>query len=808
MKGIQVMAIQAQVNKVISSTKLAIDQKTQKNLLDLICAQLRVSITAAFFGGMLLVISLWEISSQQNLVNWFSCFTVITVIRYILCRAYLSNAIRSLSASQWINIFTFTTMLAGLTWGCGIMFLKPANPSIYEMLVATTYCALAAGSVTVLAPIKKISVAFLLSSLVPFIIWQFWQMDRLHVTLGIMATIYLVVLLLVLRNINKAIYDSIKLQYENIDLIENLSRAHERMEQANYELSNEVKERQTIEQFLRASEEQLKLITNNLPVLIAYFDTNHIFQFNNKAYEDWFGKPIHKIQGQHLREIFDSDIYQIMCQLCQKAMAGKQVIQDFNLRHWTGRIHNITSTLIPHFANDNVIGFFSLITDITERKKAEQRLIYLATHDTLTGLANRSLFYAEANKAISRTHRSNKKLALFYLDLDNFKKINDSLGHDVGDQLLIKASKRIKSVIRESDALARLGGDEFTILIEDLNTIDNATVVAGKLCNALAEAFTINQQMLFVTASIGISVYPEDGATITDLLKSADLAMYRAKDQNGNTYQLYENQMNAKLLRRVTLENSLRHALELQQFQLFYQPVFKLDSKLIVGAEALIRWQHPTLGLISPAEFISIAEETGLIVPIGEWVLKTACTQAKEWQKHEYADLRLAVNLSARQFYEPSLVEMVDSALNITGFNSQHLDLELTESLVMHSMEQITTLKNLKQRGIGISIDDFGTGYSSLSYLKDLPIDTLKIDRSFVNGIPDSATILASIITMAHNLGLRIIAEGVESEYQLEYLKKQRCQFIQGYIISPPVDSNQFSQLLNNSTMPLMEDNK
>jgi len=460
-------------------------------------------------------------------------------------------------------------------------------------------------------------------------------------------------------------------------------------------------------------------------------------------------------------------------------------------------VHYISATIIPHYLNQKLEGYFSLITDLTERKRSEERLGYLATHDTLTGLANRNLFYAEADKAINRASRSEKILALLYLDLDNFKNINDSLGHDVGDQLLIEASKRIKGVLREIDTVARLGGDEFTIIIEELQLESNASLIAEKLCQALAEAYSINDQKLFITTSIGISLYPHDGLTTAELLKNADLAMYRAKEQNRNTYQFYETEMNLKLSQRIALENSLRHALEKDQFQLYYQPIYDLNLEKIVGAEALLRWLHPVRGLIFPAEFIGIAEEMGLIVSIGEWVLKEACRQVKLWHQAGLANLTMAVNLSARQIYEPNLLAMIEAILNTTGLNPAWLKLELTESLVMQGPQLIDTLIRLKQMGIGLSIDDFGTGYSSLSYLKDLPIDVLKIDRSFIKDFPQSTTILASIISMAQNLGLQVVAEGVETAQQMNYLKTQPCQFIQGYLISPPVPAAQFIQLLS-----------
>jgi len=315
----------------VADSLSSVEQKTQKRLLELICVQLKTSLTAAFFGGIVLLLALWKIMPSGVLVAWFSCLTILTLIRFLLCRSYEQAAFKFLDDNAWIKLLTFTTALGGLTWGVGIFYIAPSQDSIYEVIIASTYCALAAGSIIVLSPIKKISVAFLLSSLVPFIFWQFIQADAWHFTLGCLATIYLIVLLLMQNNISQAIYDSIKLQFQNTDLIVDLSHAQEKMQRANIELHAEIKERQLAEASLKASEEQLKLITNNLPVLIAYFDRQLIFHFNNKAYEDWFGKPLLQITHKHLNEVFNSETHAIFHELCQRAALGKKVTRDFNL---------------------------------------------------------------------------------------------------------------------------------------------------------------------------------------------------------------------------------------------------------------------------------------------------------------------------------------------------------------------------------------------------------------------------------------------------------------------------------------------
>ena len=445
----------------------------------------------------------------------------------------------------------------------------------------------------------------------------------------------------------------------------------------------------------------------------------------------------------------------------------------------------------------NQIGLFMA------RKEAEERIRHLAHYDELTGLANRNMFGERLNHALAQAQRNHKPLTVLFIDLDRFKNVNDTLGHEAGDLALKEVSKRLLGCVRASDTVGRLGGDEFVALLEEIPPQPaHVTVVAERILAAIARPYMFDAQEFHLSASIGISTYPADSENAQSLLKNADIAMYRAKEQGKNNYQYYSAQMNVHSRERLALETDLRHALEHKEFVLHYQPKIDIVSGQITGMEALLRWQHPTKGLIPPMQFIPLAEETGLIVPIGEWVLRTACAQNKACQELGLPPLRIAVNLSARQFVHENLLQEVSRVLGETALDPAALELEITESMMMQDpVHAVKLLTELKALGVYLSIDDFGTGYSSLGYLKRFPIDSLKIDRSFVQDLPrdaDDAAITQAILAMAHSLKIRVIAEGVETVEQLRFLRDHGCDEMQGYYFSKPVPAHEFVQLMLN----------
>jgi diguanylate cyclase (GGDEF)-like protein/PAS domain S-box-containing protein len=446
-------------------------------------------------------------------------------------------------------------------------------------------------------------------------------------------------------------------------------------------------------------------------------------------------------------------------------------------------------------------GMVCVVRDITERTYAEEQIKHLAYHDALTNLPNRLLFKDRLTVAISHAQRDGSSLAVLFLDIDRFKVINDSLGHNIGDQLLQAVAARVQSCVRDSDTVARLGGDEFTVLLPRLNRSEDAAPIAMKIIEAIRYPFHIEGREFFITTSIGISLFPDDGLDAETLIKNADTAMYQAKEVGRDNYQLFNALVNAKALQRIALEHGLRRALSAEEFRVHYQPIFDLRSGRVTGMEALLRWTHPQLGNVPPSVFIPLAEATGIMIPIGTWALREACRQAKAWHEAGHQSLSLAVNLSVTQLQQTDLVDRVRQILAETGLPSRLLELEITESSAMQSPEtSIRTLYDLKKLGLRISLDDFGTGHSSLSYLKRFPIDTLKIDQSFVRDItedPDTAAIVTAIIAMAHSLRLKVIAEGVEYTEQANFLSRHACDQMQGYLIKPPVPAEEFLEFVS-----------
>jgi diguanylate cyclase (GGDEF)-like protein len=426
--------------------------------------------------------------------------------------------------------------------------------------------------------------------------------------------------------------------------------------------------------------------------------------------------------------------------------------------------------------------------------------LIMANHDPLTGLPNRTLFLDRLRQALVKKEQSGKMLAVAFLDLDQFKFINNSLGHHVGDLLLKEVASRLNGCLRNTDTVSRLGGDEFTMILDDIAKLEDSVLVAEKIFSAFAAPFRLEDHEVFVTSSVGITLYPADGETAEELLRNADTAMFHAKEKGRNNYQFFAEELNARMSERLSLKTGLRHALQRDEFLLHYQPRIDLASGRVVCAEALIRWQHPEKGLIPPAKFIPLAEETGLIMPIGEWVLRTACTQNKSWQVAGLPPLRVSVNVSVRQFTQQNIVGVIRDILVETGLGPEFLELEITESVIMVNPDQaIKTLGELKGMGISIAIDDFGTGYSSLMNLKRLPLDIIKIDRNFVSGIAvekSDETLVSTIISMGHNLGLSVVAEGVETDEQLAFLAERTCQEVQGFYLSEPLPPASLNVLL------------
>jgi diguanylate cyclase (GGDEF)-like protein/PAS domain S-box-containing protein len=470
-------------------------------------------------------------------------------------------------------------------------------------------------------------------------------------------------------------------------------------------------------------------------------------------------------------------------------------------RRKDGSFIDISLTISPvRNYTGKIIGASSISRDITEQKKMEETIRRQAYHDTLTGLPNRMLFFDRLTLEMAESNRNRKKIAVLFMDLDNFNKINDTLGHMIGDKLLKEAANRLKTCVRESDTVARIGGDEFSILLTDITQPDDAVVISNKILESFKVPYIINEHELHISTSIGISIYPQDGKQIDDLMKNADFAMYMAKEKGKNNFQFYNSAVNIRTHERIILENRMRQSIEHGELLVYYQPQVDITSRKINCAEALVRWQHPELGLLDPVHFLPLADETGFITSIDTWVLHTACTQVKTWQRAGVLPVCISVNLSSRQFQKPSLAEIVSQVLRETDIDPRYLDLEISENVVMQDIDlTISNLTNLTALGVRLSIDDFGTGQSSISRLKKLPIQKIKIDKSIISDmavIPDNKAIINAIIAMSHNLGLRVMAKGVESEAQVAFLRSGGCDEMQGYVFSKALPIEGFQELI------------
>jgi diguanylate cyclase (GGDEF)-like protein/PAS domain S-box-containing protein len=483
----------------------------------------------------------------------------------------------------------------------------------------------------------------------------------------------------------------------------------------------------------------------------------------------------------------------------QKTKLAEPQNFEVTLHHQDGHRVELGVTTIPIIVEHKNVGVIGIAQDITDRKLVEEKMNHMAYHDDLTGLPNRRLFRQKLNLALEEAKQAQRMLAVFFLDLDRFKNVNELLGHAAGDQLLQAISRRLTQSVSKNATVSRMGGDEFTILMPSVYDFEEVKQQAENIVQALVRPLESDGNEFHMTASIGVAVYPEDGRNVERLIKNADTAMHRAKEQGKNTYKFFIPSIDEHASKKVILENDLRKAIELKEFIIHFQPQMNMITGQIIGAEALVRWNHPTKGLIPPNVFIPLAEETGLILSIGEWVMRTACQQNKAWQDAGFPPMPVSVNLSTRQFLQPNLADQITTILTETGLDPQYLELEITESMTIDIDHSLSTLQQLHQLGIRICMDDFGTGYSSLNYLKMLPIHKLKIDRSFVRDIhldSNDSEIVTTIIVMAHNLKLSVVAEGVETEEQLAFLRQHRCEFIQGFLFSRPIPANEMENMM------------
>jgi diguanylate cyclase (GGDEF)-like protein/PAS domain S-box-containing protein len=557
-------------------------------------------------------------------------------------------------------------------------------------------------------------------------------------------------------------------------------------------ITKDIQDLRDAEQRLMQSEQRFRGAFENAPIGIMLVNASgQIFEANRFAAE-LLAYNLEKMENLHISRLIPAEDRGEFKETLGRLFSG----QDDTMRSEKRMLCNDGMQIWTNFhigMQRTETGGYGIvqIADITEMKSNQRRIERMAFYDTLTDLANRRLFHDRLSHAISHSKRSKTLGALLYLDLDQFKRVNDTLGHEMGDVLLQEVATRLSHCVRQGDTVGRPGGDEFTILLTDIKTPSDAGFVADKILQTLAKPISLSGHQIVITTSIGITIIPEDGTEVNALMKNADLAMYRAKEHGRNNYQYYSEELNTNAVHRLRLEYEMRRALERDEFVLYYQPKVRLSDQQVTGVECLIRWQHPERGLLSPVEFIDVAEETGAIVEIGTWVIEQACRAGRAMVAQTGHEIEIAVNISPRQFKDPNLVNNIRRSLRETGLNPHVLEVEITETMLMGDIEAANqTVQRLHELGVKLAIDDFGTGYSSLNYLKKFPIDTVKVDRSFVMDIPESSddmAITSAVIAMAHRLNMVVVAEGVETREQLEFLQEHGCEYAQGYLFSKPM---------------------
>ena len=540
----------------------------------------------------------------------------------------------------------------------------------------------------------------------------------------------------------------------------------------------------------------LRKAVENMQIGVTITDAKGKIIYTNQADAEMHGYHAEELIGKEGKIFSPPEMRKPMTQPLRKRFRRESV----NVRK-DGSIFPVylMSDVVMNSEGD-VFATVTTCEDISERKRNEETINNLVFFDVLTGLPNRALFNDRLRQELAKAHRHNQLLAIMFLDLDRFKVINDTFGHNTGDLFLQSVSERLKCIVREGDTVSRLGGDEFILLFPDIKNIEDATAIAQKIIEKLSEVFVLSDKELYITASIGISFFPQNGNNVESLVKNADTAMYYAKGEGRNNYQFYTPTINTISAEKLMMESNLRKALQQKELVLYYQPQVDLISGKVIGAEVLLRWQNDDYGLMLPSRFIQLAEEIGLIQSIGEWVLRSACAQTKAWQEAGLPPILMSVNVSMHQFKDKAFINMLRTILQETNLEAQYLELELTESALMqNSALTISMLNELKSFGIHIAIDDFGTGYSSLSYLKYLPLSKVKLDQSFVRSLtidPNDEAISKAIIAMAHSLNLKVVAEGVENVDQLSFLRSHQCDEVQGFLFSKPVTQNEFTKLL------------
>jgi diguanylate cyclase (GGDEF)-like protein/PAS domain S-box-containing protein len=711
------------------------------------------------------------------LVAWYGLLCVTLLGRTRLSSAYKSGHSFDDSLPQWLKQYRLGVLSSGIMLG-GITFLFPnGESSIYQMLTFIILVSITVGALVVLPDFKSLAI-YVLTLMGPLVVVYATKGSELYFGMSMLILILMLIFMKFGKLYNDTLTDSLRLRYENQALLNDI-----------------VKEKNTLDNRLGRI-----LNESSNEVFVVNADSLLCLQVNAGAVKN-LGYTQEELRQTRLLNIFDDLDQEGFNSLIHPMETGEQDVvlhRGRNLRK-NGSSYPVEVRFQLSTQETPPILVVTAL-DITEREVYEQKLTDQANFDQLTKLPNRHFMLSHVDRGLSRARRADNSLALLYMDLDNFKNINDSLGHSAGDELLKQAAERIRSVLREQDTPARLGGDEFLIMLEELGNPEDAEVVADKLVKMFKKPFILDSRQVYSTTSIGISIYPDDGDTVEMLMQNADTAMYQAKSSGRSHYQFFSQEMRREAEERLQIANHLRHALDKHELSLVYQPIMDIVSGRVVGAESLVRWHNPELGQVPPDQFVPIAESLGLIEDIGRFVLNTACKDAVEWGSIGWGSVYVSVNLSSQQFRNGDLLSSVDGALRESGLSSENLVLEITEGLLLQgSHNPLEIINGLRERNIRLALDDFGTGYSSLSFLKRFPLQMLKIDHSFINDLKEDSndeTLVEAIIAMANSLSLDVIAEGAESQKQLDFLQQRGVRLVQGYYFSPPLFASAFNELL------------
>jgi diguanylate cyclase (GGDEF)-like protein/PAS domain S-box-containing protein len=781
-----------------------------------------------FINGLVCAWLLWGPEHYLLVGIWLGWLIALVSLRVFQVAAFRSASPERRALPVWRQTFLLGACASGLTLASAALVLVPVENFqqqawVFGLIGVATLSASIAYAVSIAA-----FLTFTLACLLPPIVYLFWGGDVPLRGWGWLGLILLLALSVVAWQVNRLIHRGLIRRFQNQALIEVLQQAQTQSEQLNMELAREIEQRRKAERRLRDAHDELETrvaqrtqeledanlaLSKSPPRLaatvfeaasegIVIFDPDYNILAVNQAFSRVTGYEQEEMVGRKVTDIASSRDARRNFQSIHQALEqtgcwqGELVETRKNGELYPQWLHlSVVRDLAGNMSH--IVGFFA---DLSARRESEERMRYLTHFDELTGLANRSLFKERLREANQRVRQGGRSLALLHINLDRFKLLNDSLGHEVADQLLKQVARRLGSALPEADTIARLSGDEFAVLFDSYGNLSSLTRVTTRLLAKLRTPIAVAGHDLVVSASVGISLLPDSAREIPALVSQANIAMQHAKHLGGNNFQFFTESLQASTLERLQLEIQLRRAIEDQQLEVFYQPKLSLATGRLDAAEALVRWRHPERGMVPPGDFISLAEETGLIVSIGEIVLREACRQACEWQRQGLEPIRVSVNLSVHQLRQGKLVSLVRQVLEETGLAPHWLELELTESQLLDSVEHIiTTFQQLRELGVKLAIDDFGTGYSSLSYLKRFPVDYVKIDQAFIRGLgegTEDAAITRAIIAMAHSLGLKVVAEGVETQAQLDFLRSNECDEVQGYLISRPIEAEAMAAVL------------